>query len=230
MNRIFLLSLAVLAPALVSGITEAEVAAAGRAYFAPMSSASFWRMRMPDGLIREFELRESGGRYTFKSVDGWTGSVQEGNAVLITTPKNVKPKVEWGFVNGTLHMIAEDGILGQARRLAKKGAYTGTSTTDRSYMTFANYSRLPITTDFTFSGWINSTGPPKGAVGRIASRNYYISGGNYAPDWELMVSDYTTLKVFAGSATPVTGTIPSAQDTWVHIAGVFKILYKIKRK
>lgn len=109
MNRFFLLSLAVLAPVLVSGITEAEVAAAGRAYFAPMSSASFWRMRMPDGLIREFELRESGGRYTFKSVDGWTGSVQEGNAVLITTPKNVKPKVEWGFVNGTLHMIAEDG-------------------------------------------------------------------------------------------------------------------------
>ena len=97
-------------PACSLAITEAEVAASARAYFAPMTSANFWRMRMPDGLIREFELRESGnGKIRFKSADGWTGVHKGDNAFLISTPKMQKPKVEWGFQNGTLRMIAEDG-------------------------------------------------------------------------------------------------------------------------
>lgn len=97
-------------PVFSFAITEAEVAASARAYFAPMTSANFWRMRMPDGLIREFELRESGnGKFRFQSADGWTGVPSGDNGILITTPRNQKPKVEWGFQNGTLRMIAEDG-------------------------------------------------------------------------------------------------------------------------
>lgn len=98
-------------PSLASGLTEAEVAAASRAYFAPISSIAFWRMRMPDGFFREFELLGSAsGEYHLSSADGWTGILKpEKNDVLISPPKGTKPKVEWWFRSGTLMAVIEGG-------------------------------------------------------------------------------------------------------------------------
>ena len=98
-------------PFFASGITEAEVAAAGRAYFAPITSAGFWRMRMPNGFFREFELVSTmSGEYCLSSGDGWTGRVKpESNDVLISTPKGVSPRVDWWFRGGTLRAIIENG-------------------------------------------------------------------------------------------------------------------------
>ena len=96
-------------PLVAVGLTEEEIAAAGRAYLAPMTSMGYWRMRMPDGKVREFEVKDDRGTFRFNSADKWTGAVRPGNRILISTPRKEKPKVEWGFCNGTLEMIAEDG-------------------------------------------------------------------------------------------------------------------------
>ena len=56
------------------------------------------------------------------------------------------------------------------------------------------------------------------AIARIASRN---RGGDYAPDWELAITGYDELRGYAGSLMPVSDAIPSVDDYWVHIAGVF---------
>ena len=71
---------------------------------------------------------------------------------------------------------------------------------------------------FTFSGWVKMTDLPAYDLGRIASRN---RGGQYAPDWELRLPGYTTLNGYAGSNTPISGTLASVQNTWAHIVGVF---------
>ena len=87
-------------------LSRSEIAASTRAYFAPMSCFSVWRMRMPDGVIREFS--PEGREDQLASVDGWTGNIR-GDIVMITTPTNTSPKLEWGFQNGTLKMLAVDG-------------------------------------------------------------------------------------------------------------------------
>lgn len=90
-------------------LSDAEIASASRAYFAPMSSFSFWRMRMPDGLVREFSPSAGkGSPDILDSVDGWTAQVKGFN-VLVKTPRGERPKQEWGFENGRLTMFAVDG-------------------------------------------------------------------------------------------------------------------------
>ena len=96
-------------PLMAFGLTEAEIAAAGRAYMAPMTSMGYWRMRMPDGTVREFEAKDDRGVFRLFSGDKWTGTARPGNYILVSTPKKQKPKVEWGFHHGTLEMVAEDG-------------------------------------------------------------------------------------------------------------------------
>ena len=90
--------------------SKGEIAASSRAYFAPLSSFSCWRMRMPDGFIREFS--PTGARVpeglAIDSEDGWTGYVRD-DIALVRTPKGQKPQLEWGFRNGTLMMLAVDG-------------------------------------------------------------------------------------------------------------------------
>ena len=97
-------------PNRAAGITEEEVAAASRAYFAPITSIGFWRMRMPDGFFREFELLAGLDGYRLTSADGWSGILKpEKNDVLISTPKGTKPKREWWFRSGTLRAVIEGG-------------------------------------------------------------------------------------------------------------------------
>ena len=121
---------------------------------------------------------------------------------------------------GKANMIAEDGILGQARRLAKTGSYTGSLTTDRSYMTFANYSRLPITTDFTFSGWYyirNQNGNSK--YTRIVAR----SKNNSTTGWGVQMQDaIDAMNLYDGNGKSVKTTSKvDLRNKWCHIAFVY---------
>lgn len=90
-------------------LTKEEIAASTRAYFAPMSCLSSWRMRMPDGVIREFSPEGRRSEAELVSVDGWTAHQRGEDIMMVTTPADVSPKLEWGFQNGTLRMLAVDG-------------------------------------------------------------------------------------------------------------------------
>ena len=111
--------------------------------------------------------------------------------------------------------VAEEGVFGMARV---------NSSDDRSYhgqalLKVADSTLLDVGDDFTLSAWVKMTAPATTeGLARIASRN---RGGDYPPDWELAITGYDTLNGYAGSLTPVSGTIPSAETNWVYIAGVF---------
>ena len=89
---------------------EAEIATYGSAYFAPMSSFGFWRMRMPDGVIREFYQPATWTGGAICSADGWTGKLRGKGVTVIKGPKEQKPRLEWVFENGTLRLVAVDGV------------------------------------------------------------------------------------------------------------------------
>ena len=111
---------------------------------------------------------------------------------------------------------ADAGVFGNARvNSADNRAYLG-----QALLTVADSTVLDVGDDFTFSGWVKMTAPTTAeGLARIASRNR--GAGDYAPDWELAITGYDTLNGYVGSPTPVSGTIPSAETNWVHIAGVF---------
>ena len=92
------------------GPTEAEIATYGGAYFAPMSSFGFWRMRMPDGVIREFYQPATWTGGAICSADGWTGKLRGKGVTVIKGPKEQKPRLEWVFEHGTLRLVAVDGV------------------------------------------------------------------------------------------------------------------------
>lgn len=119
--------------------------------------------------------------------------------------------------NSASRQTAEPGVFGNARLNAVSGlnAFTG-----QALLEIQDSLLLDVGSDFTFSGWIKMTNTWPGN-GRIVSRNKYLPGGSNIPEWELAIPDATTLNVFAGSTTALTGTIPSALNAWVHIAGVF---------
>ena len=92
------------------GPTEDEIATYGGAYFAPMSSFGFWRMRMPDGVIREFYQPATWTGGAICSADGWTGKLRGKGVTVIKGPKEKKPRLDWVFENGTLRLVAVDGV------------------------------------------------------------------------------------------------------------------------
>ena len=110
---------------------------------------------------------------------------------------------------------SEEGVFGKSRvNSSDNRSYHG-----QALLKVADSTLLDVGDDFTFSGWVKMTAPTAAeGLARIASRN---RGGDYAPDWELAITGYDTLKGYSGSNTPVSGTMPSAETNWVHIAGVF---------
>ena len=110
---------------------------------------------------------------------------------------------------------AAKGVFGRARVNSSDGrAYHG-----HALLKVDDSTLLDVGDDFTLSGWVKMTAPTQAeGTARIAGRN---RGGGYAPDWELAITGFDTLNGFSGSNTPVSGTIPSAETNWVHIAGVF---------
>ena len=135
------------------------------------------------------------------------GTVYEGVNGLDAEPRG----------NSASRQTAEPGVFGNARLNAVSGlnAYTG-----QALLEIQDSLLLDVGNDFTFSGWIKMSNEWPGN-GRIVSRNRYVPGGSNIPDWELAIPNATTLNGYAGSKTAVTGTIPSALNSWVHVAGVF---------
>lgn len=115
--------------------------------------------------------------------------------------------------------VAGEGVFGNARVNSVPGvnSYSGSG-----MLEVADCTPLDVGSDFSFSGWVKMTATSNGDdFSRIVSRNYYNDNGVTVPDWELSIDGYTTLHGYSGSKTSVSGTMPSAQNTWVHITGVF---------
>ena len=111
--------------------------------------------------------------------------------------------------------VAADGVFGKARvNSANAASYNG-----QSMLKVADSTLLDVGGDFTMSAWVKMTAlTTVDGLARFASRN---RGGGYAPDWELALPNYTTLNGYAGSLTAVSSTVPSAENSWVHLAAVF---------
>ena len=111
--------------------------------------------------------------------------------------------------------VAADGVFGKARvNSANAASYNG-----QSMLKVADSTLLDVGDDFTMSAWVKMTAlTTVDGLARFASRN---RGGGYAPDWELALPNYTTLNGYAGSLTAVSSTVPSAENSWVHLAAVF---------
>ena len=106
------------------------------------------------------------------------------------------------------------GVFGKGRvNSSTVAAYQG-----QSMLQVSDSTLLDCGNTFTFSGWVQMTDISANNLGRIVSRN---RGGSYAPEWELRFPNFTTLNGYANSNTPVSGTLASVEDKWVHIAGVF---------
>ena len=111
---------------------------------------------------------------------------------------------------------ADMGVFGKAR----VNSTDSRNHLGQSMLKVPDSTLLDVGDDFTFSGWVKMTAPTKmEGIARIASRNR--GAGNYPPDWEIAITGYDTLNVYAGSTKPVFGTMPSAETNWVHVAGVF---------
>ena len=138
--------------------------------------------------------------------------VEEGGTVADSSGNglNAVPKG-----NDAANQAAEEGVFGKARRNARAGYnhFTGSA-----MMQVDDSIALDVGGDFTFSGWIKMTGFVGEEETRIVCRNKDYSS---ATDWELALTDYSTLVGSVGSSSSVSGTIPSAQNSWVHIVGVF---------
>ena len=111
--------------------------------------------------------------------------------------------------------VAADGVFGKARvNSANAASYNG-----QSMLKVADSTLLDVGDDFTMSAGVKMTAlTTVDGLARFASRN---RGGGYAPDWELALPNYTTLNGYAGSLTAVSSTVPSAENSWVHLAAVF---------
>ena len=121
--------------------------------------------------------------------------------------------------NSASRQSATDGVFGKGRVNGVPGlnAYSGQSMLEVSDLTL-----LDVGDDFTFSGWVKMTASTPGdGIARIASRNRYVAAVYDTPDWQLAITGDSTLNGYSGSKTAVSGTIPSAMNTWVHVAGVF---------
>ena len=86
-------------------LSETEIIDCAEAYFAPMTPG-IWRMRMPDGEIREFHSVPNRDR-EIVSEDGWRGTI-DGASVVLSAP-NGHPVKTWKFVNGRLDRIYANG-------------------------------------------------------------------------------------------------------------------------
>lgn len=84
-----------------AAIPEAEMPLFRRAYFAPVTSLGLWRLRLPNGVVREFQ---SAGKGRIVSCDGWRGTVR-GETATIRTPKEIRPGLSMTFRRGRLEEL-----------------------------------------------------------------------------------------------------------------------------
>ena len=137
---------------------------------------------------------------------------EEGGVVADSTPNGLDA-VPKG--NAASKQVAADGVLGKARvNAAGSHTYSG-----QAVLQVDDSTPLDIGDDFTISGWVRMTAAPSGkGLARIFCRNRDFMS---APDWQLYITGYDVLNVQVGKDAAASGAIPSAENDWVHIAGVF---------
>ena len=111
MVRCVYLLVALLLPALLpaGSVPLEEICRAGDAYFAPKCSVGYWRMRLPDGSVREFDY-DRGKTNRMSSVDGWR-AVVSGDKVVVTPPKGAPLQMQWHFARGRAIAVKANGNL-----------------------------------------------------------------------------------------------------------------------
>lgn len=118
--------------------------------------------------------------------------------------------------NSAPRQSAADGIFGKARinAVPDLNAYTG-----QAMLLVDDSTPLDVGSAFTVSGWVRMTATTAGkGLARIFCRNRdYMS----EPDWQLYITGCDTLNVKIGRKAHTSGAIPTAENTWVHVAGVF---------
>ena len=137
---------------------------------------------------------------------------EEGGVVADSTPNGLDA-VPKG--NAASKQVAADGVLGKARvNSTSSHTYSG-----QAVLQVDDSTPLNVGGDFTVSGWVRMTAAASGkGLARIFCRNRnFIS----APDWQLYITGYDVLNVQVGKDATASGAIPSAENAWVHIAGVF---------
>lgn len=106
MKRAFLtLALAIVALSGAAKLSDEEISTFGGCYFAPMTSASLWRMRDQDGAIREFERTGAG----LASVGGWTAQMNGDEVTVLAPAKDGLPALKYNFRNGRLDSLDVEG-------------------------------------------------------------------------------------------------------------------------
>ena len=77
---------------------------------------------------------------------------------------------------------------------------------------------LDLGSDFTMSGWVKMTDTiDGGGLARIAVR----SADGATPEWEVALADATTLQASGNGGETLSGQIPSAMNSWRHVAAVY---------
>ena len=137
---------------------------------------------------------------------------EEGGVVADSTPNGLDA-IPRG--NAASKQVAADGVLGKARiNTASSHTYSG-----QAVLQVDDSTPLDVGGDFTVSGWVRMTAAASGkGLARVFCRNRDFMS---APDWQLYITGYDVLNVQVGKDASASGAIPSAENAWVHIAGVF---------
>jgi len=116
--------------------------------------------------------------------------------------------------SGSAYSIAGEGVFGKGRfntSVRNKG-------TGRSMLCVSDSYLLDLGSDFTMSGWVKMTDTiDGGGLARIAVRS--ADGGT--PEWELALSDATTIQACGNGGATLSGAIPTAMGNWRHVAAVY---------
>jgi lysophospholipase L1-like esterase len=116
--------------------------------------------------------------------------------------------------SGASYSVAGQGVFGKARvntSVRNKG-------TGRSMLVVSDSYLLDLGSDFTMSGWVKMTDTiDGGGLARIAVR----SADGATPEWEVALADATTLQASGNGGETLSGQIPSAMNSWRHVAAVY---------
>ena len=108
-------------PLLCPAVADDPAESYATTYFAPISvqTVGFWRMRTPDGGIRQFESVD-GGCARMASADGWLAGADEKQA-WVQTPSQTRPSLRITYEGGLPVSVRVDGKVG---KIAVPGSIT----------------------------------------------------------------------------------------------------------
>ena len=136
---------------------------------------------------------------------------EENGAVSDSSGNGLSASVEQA-VDGL--QSAGSGIFGKARVNSSNRNHTS----GRALLKVSDSYLLDLGNDFTLSSWVKMTSTTDGSVARIACRG---ADGGGSPEWEVGLTSDSAVKVYGGSGSTLTGTIPSVLNNWVHLVTVY---------